>query len=344
MHNSRINSGLSLQELLSVIAFFSVPRTPTEAHIELGLDLPAIQKALKFLENAPTPGIDEFTAFRVKKIKGQSRQVLSEVEPLGNPLRLTTAETIALMLALESVEETPGLHDHDAAQTAANKLQTAVSGIIPIVDADLLPVQDFDCAKVLRRAVKESKQIQLRYQRWDGTVSDRVVDPIQIVTDSNQNVSFLKAADASDESAQRKNFRFDRILDAAILDSRARYIEPEEISQDDPFGFQEQPNPDKWGTVRIAAEDSWILDYEFIYPPYDGAWEDEATEESATDDFKDVGKRDSYEAEIPMMDVDRTISVILQHTPSMTAVQPVMLRNAVVDRARAALAEYGQDQ
>lgn len=335
MNTSRIDSGLNFQELLSVIAFFSVPRTPTEAHIELGLPLPAIQSALRFLENAPTPGVEEFSPFTVAKGQRQLRQVTSAIDPLGTPLRLTTAETIALLLALEAVEETPGLKNNNAAQSAANKIHDVVSDIIPIIDADLLPEQNFDCAPLLRQALREQKQVQLTYRGANGTVTERVVDPIQIVTDSNQNISFLKAADALDKSAIRKNFRFDRILDASLLDERARFIAPETISKDDPYGFQDQNNADQWGKVRVAANQSWILDYEFIYPPYDGAWED---------DGPDVGTREVYEADIPMMDIDRTISVIMQHAPSMTAVEPVKLRKAVADRARAALAEYGQDQ
>jgi proteasome accessory factor C len=100
---------------------------------------------------------------------------------MSRPLRLTSEEALALVVALRALAETPGLADSDAVQRALAKVEAAAGGA---VDAGTVAVELDLPARilpVLQKAVAEGHALRLRY--WAAArdeITDRTVDPLRV--------------------------------------------------------------------------------------------------------------------------------------------------------------------
>src|SRR3954464_3010328 len=98
---------------------------------------------------------------------------------MSRPLRLTAGEALALVVALRTLAETPGLADTDAVQRALAKVERAAGGAVD--DATVTVALDATARllPLLHRAVAERRALELRYYtaaRDEST--QRTVDPL----------------------------------------------------------------------------------------------------------------------------------------------------------------------
>lgn len=94
------------------------------------------------------------------------------------------------------------------------------------------------------------------YSASRDTLSERVVDPIRVVLVGDH--SYLEAW--SREAEGVRLFRFDRIVDASVLDEPAAPPEPAVQGTTDTSLFDADPALPA-ATLRIAPEAAWMLEY-----------------------------------------------------------------------------------
>jgi proteasome accessory factor C len=176
---------------------------------------------------------------------------------MSRPLRLTGEEALALVVALRSLAETPGLADTHAVQRALAKIEAAAGGA---VDEATVTVALDDTAKivpVLQRAVTEKRALGLRYYTAarDET-TERIVDPLRVFDVDGR--SYLEAWCRSAEGL--RVFRADRIDDVQLLDEPAR--PPEDlVLRDVSEGVYQPASEHLLVVLQLAPAYAWVADY-----------------------------------------------------------------------------------
>lgn len=183
---------------------------------------------------------------------------------MSRPLRLTAEEALALVVALRTLMETPGLTDRDAVERALAKVEAAAGGS---VDADTVAVALDHVDRllpVLEQAIDRQRALALRYYTATrDETTDRVVDPMRLF--SMDGRSYLEAWCRRAEGM--RVFRLDRIENAHLLDEPAR--PPAEAQLRDLSEGVFTPAPEHLLVVlRVAPAYNWVADY---YPVVDDA-------------------------------------------------------------------------
>src|SRR5699024_10026650 len=151
----------------------------------------------------------------------RERNILTLIEPQGmdTPLRLGPGEAVSLLVALRSLAETPGLGEEVVA-SALQKL-TAAAGSAADAARAIDVHTDTEAAQgylaPISAAIGQGRQVHLRYVSAADEVSERTVDPLQLLTDSHRYFLHAWCHRAQD----LRQFRLDRILDLQVLDTAA---------------------------------------------------------------------------------------------------------------------------
>ncbi|MGY2084804.1 helix-turn-helix transcriptional regulator [Blastococcus sp. SYSU DS0539] len=179
------------------------------------------------------------------------------------PLRLTTDEAVALVVALRTLLELPGLAERDAVSHALAKVSAAagdaadrVSPVAVSVDA-----REENLA-VVHDALERGRALHLHYYvptRDERT--ERTVDPMRLLLVDGR--SYLEAWCRRAEGVRL--FRLDRLDDVAVLDEPAA-PPPQATGRNVDNGVY-QPEPDA-PAVRLRLDRSarWVAEY---YPTED---------------------------------------------------------------------------
>lgn len=180
---------------------------------------------------------------------------------IDRPLRLTSTEATALLVALRSLQEMPGVVDPSAAQSAIAKIEAAAgTAAAPTgpVDTAVAPSRPDDpVAGRVREAVRDGRVLHLTYYSASrDTVSERDVDPIRIVLIDEH--AYLQAWCRTAEGVRL--FRFDRIDAAVVRDEQAR---PPHRALDDNEHLELFAGDPALPAARlwIAPGYTWIVDY-----------------------------------------------------------------------------------
>lgn len=143
---------------------------------------------------------------------------LTQSRGIGHALRLGTREAVALIAALralqESVGEALGPEQRAVVASTLDVLTAATGEAAGTVDVQLAVDGRADVLAAVRTALGEHRRLRLRYVSAADVVSERDVDPWQLVTGDEH--SYLQAW-CHDAAAERL-FRLDRVLDATVLD------------------------------------------------------------------------------------------------------------------------------
>jgi proteasome accessory factor C len=238
---------------------------------------------------------------------------------IDRPLRLTSTEATALLVALRSIVDMPGMVDPTAAHAAIAKIESAIAGGAS-TDADgrfPTPPQEAPTVAAVRSALALGRALRLVYYSASrDVVSERIVDPIRIVlVDDN---SYLQAWCRQAEGVRL--FRFDRIEAATELDELAR---PPKHATEATAGldlFQDDPAVPS-ARLRIHADYAWVLDQ---YPMHRLA----------------VYPDGSLEATMRFATLDWMARLLLGFGAGVTVLGPPELVAAVRERSNAALAAY----
>lgn len=245
-----------------------------------------------------------------------SVQILDS-QGMDQPLRLTRTEAAALLLALENLENVPGLVDRTAVVGAANKLR-GIMGMdtIAVFDSeghDYIPETDLD---IIRESMEQRKQLIFTYNSvYRGTVEKRTVSAARIHTFDSQ--VYLTAWDHNKE--KHLTFRLDRIKNPQLSDHEATpRVSAIPFDPKDPFGFRKVETT---ATIAVDKDSIWVTDG----LPIEMGEEDEHGRILAT---------------LPLVDEDWLIHFALSNADRVTVITPANVATQVSLRAQSGLSLY----
>ena len=193
---------------------------------------------------------------------------VTEDAGLRRPLKLTTAEATALLVALRSLAGLPGVVDTDAVTRATVKIERAVGGPAGGVAVDIGP-QERASTAAIRSALDDGRALTIRYYTAGrDAVSRRTVDPMRMLLVEGRG--YLEAWCRS--AGAVRLFRLDRVDDVAVLDEPA--APPPDARPADVSDGVFRPRPEH-GTAVLLLEPRarWVAEYypvEEIVVPADG--------------------------------------------------------------------------
>ncbi|MFF7939628.1 helix-turn-helix transcriptional regulator [Nocardia gamkensis] len=315
--SSRLSARLS--RLLNMIPYFIAHPgiSAAEAAADLGVTTKQLMSDLNQLWMCGLPGYGPGDLIDLS-FSEESIEVTFSAG-IDRPLRLTSTEATALLVALRSIVDMPGMVDPTAAHAAIAKIESAIAGGAS-TDADgrfPTPPQEAPTVAAVRSALALGRALRLVYYSASrDVVSERIVDPIRIVlVDDN---SYLQAWCRQAEGVRL--FRFDRIEAATELDELAR---PPKHATEATAGldlFQDDPAV-PLARLRIHADYAWVLDQ---YPMHRLA----------------VHPDGSLEATMRFATLDWMARLLLGFGAGVTVLGPPELVAAVRERSNAALAAY----
>ncbi|MFD6163155.1 helix-turn-helix transcriptional regulator [Nocardia sp. NPDC060256] len=314
--NSRLSVRLS--RLLNMIPYFIAHPgiSAAEAAADLGVTTKQLMSDLNQLWMCGLPGYGPGDLIDLS-FSEESIEVTFSAG-IDRPLRLTSTEATALLVALRSIVDMPGMVDPTAAHAAIAKIESAIvggSGAEP--DGHRTPPTEAPAVATVRSALARQRALRLVYYSASrDVVTERVVDPIRIVLVDNN--SYLQAWCRQAEGVRL--FRFDRIEAATELDEPARppsHATEESAALD---LFQDDPAV-PLARLRIRGDYAWVLDQ---YPMNRIA----------------VHPDGSLEATMRFATLDWMARLLLGFGSGVTVLGPPELVAAVRERSNAALAAY----
>jgi proteasome accessory factor C len=287
--------------------------TKKQAAAELGVSLAQLQADLHQLVRCGLPGYGPGDLIDVTFY--EDRLDVHESAGVDRPLRLTSPEATAVLMALRALVGMPGIVDPRAARSAIAKIENAAGEAAH--RATESAGEDDPVAGIVRDGVHRHRALAIDYYAASrDTSSHRIVDPIRVVLIANH--SYLEAW--CRESAGVRLFRFDRIDGAEVLDEPAAPPEPARQAETDTSLFDADPSMPV-ATVRGAPSAAWMLEY---YP------------------MRLVGEvADGWrEAEMTYASDEWLTRLLLGMGDEVQVVAPQSLAARVRDAAAAALAAY----
>lgn len=236
---------------------------------------------------------------------------------IDRPLRLSSPEATAVLVALRALADVPGMVDPEAARSAIAKIESAAgAGGHPAMPEEAAVVESRAAAAV-RDAARRHRAVAIDYYSASrDTSSRRVVDPIRIVLVGDH--SYLEAWCRTAEGVRL--FRFDRIDDAEMLDEPAAPPPPAVQAAPDTSLFDADPALPS-ATLRVEQTATWMFDY---YP------------------MRVLGELPdgSCEAAMTYASDEWMARLVLGFGASVRVLAPESLANLVRGRAAAALESY----
>lgn len=254
------SASAQLARLLSLVPWLQAHPgiTKTEAAAAFGITTDQLEKDLRLAFTCELPGqpdvfidIDYLDSDRISVIDAGS---------IDRPLRLRPDEAVALLVGLRALAAVPGLQDRAALDSALAKLEDAAGLAVdpsgPVAGRGEAPSRSGEGpGAALREALSRHRRVRLKY--WVPSrdeVGERDVDPIRVVT--VDDVAYLEGYCYASEAV--RTFRFDRIVEATVLDAAAD--SPQASRGDEPSVFHPSPE-DTLVVLDLDRRGRWIPDY-----------------------------------------------------------------------------------
>ncbi|MDQ2708522.1 MAG: WYL domain-containing protein [Actinomycetota bacterium] len=240
---------------------------------------------------------------------------VTEDAGMRRPLRLTTAEATALLVALRALAEAPGMVDTEVVRRALAKIESAVGAVvIPGGVAVDIAASEEATTGTVRAALDHRRALRIRYYTASrDVVADRTVDPMRLLLVEGRG--YLEAWCRSAEGVRL--FRLDRIDEVEELPEPA--AAPPSARPTDLSAGLFRPAPEQQVAVlRVEPAARWVGEY---YPV------DEIVE--SPDGGAEIRMRYSDDAWM--------VRLVLGLGGRARVLSPPALRTAVAERARAAL-------
>ncbi len=241
---------------------------------------------------------------------------LTQSRGMGRALRLGTREAVALVAALRALRESVGdALDPAEREVLASTLETltaATGEAAATVDVQLAVEASPEVVAAARTALREGRRLRIRYVNASDRVSDRDVDPWQLLTGDEH--SYLQAwCHAVDGE---RLFRLDRILAAVVL--------PEAVTT--------SPGPARDATFRPTDE------HDRVTLELDGParWVAEQYPVEEVADLPDGG----FRVVLRIASAAWLRHLLLRVAPHVRAADPVEVVADAAAAARRALAQY----
>jgi proteasome accessory factor C len=306
-----------LPRLLALVPYLQARQgiRVAEAAADFGITEAQLRKDLTLLWLCGLPGHGPGDLIDLS-FEGDTISVIFDAG-MSRPLRLTAEEALALVVALRTLSETPGLADTDAVQRALAKVEQVAGGIVDSATVAVSLDHDERLVPALQRAVDERRALEIRYYSAShDEVSDRVIDPLRVFAAEGQ--TYVEAWCRQAEGM--RIFRVDRIQDVRLLDEAASV--PDGVQPRDLSGGVFQPAVEHLLVdLRLQPSYGWVADY---YPT-----EDVVAEE-----------HEVLRASLRVSDPAWVRALVLGSAGQVEVVSPDWLADGIRDEAARALAAY----
>jgi proteasome accessory factor C len=305
-----------LPRLLSLVPYLLArPGVPvSEAADDFGITEKQLRRDLELLWMCGLPGYGPGDLIDLS-FSGETVTVTDDAG-MRRPLRLTTAEATALLVALRTLGEVPGMVDAAAVRRATAKIEQVVGGAVdPTTLAVGLSAQEEATTATIRGALERNRAVRIRYYTASrDEVGDRVVDPMRLLLVEGRG--YLEAWCRRAEGVRL--FRLDRVEHIEELAEPGS--PPPEAQPTDVSAGLFRPAPDQREAVlRLDPAARWVAEY---YP----------VDEVVEDDDGAVRVRMRYANDAWM------VRLVLGLGGHARVLAPGELAAAVAERARAAVA------
>lgn len=313
-----------LPRLLSLVPYLLArPGVPVaEAAAAFGVSERQLRRDLELLWMCGLPGYGPGDLIDLS-FSGDTVTV-TEDAGLRRPVRLTTAEATALLVALRTLAEVPGVVDTAAVRRATAKIERAVgdagaSAVSVELPEPAVPEQEQAATVAVRAALAARRALRIRYYTAGrDAVSQRTIDPMRLLIVEGRG--YLEAWCRRAEGVRL--FRLDRVEDVEVLDEPA--AAPARAEPTDTAAGLFQPAPDHRRAVLLLEPGAhWVAEY---YP---------------VDDIVDAGGG-RLRVLLRFADPSWLVRLVLGLGGAARILEPPDLRDAVGRRAREALANPGE--
>jgi proteasome accessory factor C len=246
-----------LPRLLSLVPYLLArPGIPVaEAAADFGTTEKQLRRDLELLWMCGLPGYGPGDLVDIS-FAGDTVSVIEDAG-MRRPLRLTTAEATALLVALRTLADLPGVVDTAAVRRATVKIERAVGDAGTSAVAVDLTREEEAATVAVREALAGGKALRIRYYTAGrDAVSQRTIDPMRLLIVEGRG--YLEAWCRRAEGVRL--FRLDRVEDVEVL------AEPSTPPPDaEPTDVSESlfpPSAEHRSAVLLLERDAlWVAEY-----------------------------------------------------------------------------------
>ncbi|MGH3763884.1 MAG: helix-turn-helix transcriptional regulator [Pseudonocardiaceae bacterium] len=244
-----------LPRLLALVPYLLVrPGVPIEeVAVDFSITVRQLRRDLELLWMCGLPGYGPGDLIDLS-FEGDTVTVTFDAG-MRRPLRLSSAEATALVVALRALADTPGVADAGSVRRALAKIEAAAGQTDGVVLG--LATREEAALAVVRDALDHRRALHIRYYTPSrDTVSQRSVDPMRLLLVEGR--SYLEAWCRSAEEVRL--FRLDRIEHVTTLDEPAvppPHARPTNVSAG---LFRAQPNQ-RIAVLTLAPDARWVAEY-----------------------------------------------------------------------------------
>ncbi len=176
---------------------------------------------------------------------------------MNRPLRLTGAEATALLVALRTLGDLPGMVDTDAVRRATAKIERAVGDAGAAGVAVEVSRQEQATTTAVREALEAGRALTIRYYTAGrDAVTRRTVDPMRLLLVEGRG--YLEAW--CRRAGAVRLFRLDRVDEVVVLDEPA--AAPPDAAPADLSGGVFQARPEQGSAVLLLEPWArWVAEY-----------------------------------------------------------------------------------
>jgi proteasome accessory factor C len=306
-----------LPRLLALVPYFLAHEgvSAAQAAADFGITEDQLRRDLNLLWMCGLPGHGPGDLIDLA-FEGESVSVIFDAG-MSRPLRLTSEEALALVVALRTLAETPGIADTDAVQRALAKVEAAAGGSVDDSTVAIALDTTTRMLPIVTKSIADGRALLLRYYTATrDETTERIVDPLRtFAMDGHQ---YLEAWCRSAEGM--RIFRIDRIEHAEELDEPSRPPEHVELRNLEQGVFQ--PSEDHLlAVLRLSPAYAWVADY----------YSTEQVTETA----------DGLQVELRVADPAWVRALVLGSGGQVEVLSPEWLATSIRDEAARALARYG---
>lgn len=214
------SAALRLSRLLDLVPWLMAHPgiTIAEAAAHFGVTPEQLERDLDLLIVSGRPGYFPDDLVDIQYWDEGNRIHVLEPQGLDRPRALTVGEAARLLLGLRLLAQIPGAHDRDAIHGALSALEQASGAVADVVSHADVRVNTGDIADQLASAMGTRRALRIQHHHGTtGEMSERVVDPIQVLTVNGH--LYLEAWCRTAEAV--RTFRVDRIQSIDVLEEPA---------------------------------------------------------------------------------------------------------------------------
>lgn len=230
-----------------------------EAAADFGVSAKQLRKDLELLWMCGLPGYGPGDLIDLS-FEGDTISVNFDAG-MSRPLRLTGSEATALLVALRTLLDAPGVADADSIRRAVAKIEAAAGQAQPAGVAVGLGVREgattAKVREVVQSALRAGRAVQMTYYTASkDEITERTVDPMRMLIVEGRG--YLEAWCRRAEGVRL--FRLDRIDEVTELEEPA--APPPYAEQMDTTAGLFRPKPDQAVAQIVLAPDArWVSEY-----------------------------------------------------------------------------------